>query len=367
MKSILLLACLAVAGFAAQWNALPQSGTAPSPRESAVMGHLRDYRLIVAQGYQQDFTSDFGAIAFYNDSFIYHIQTDVWNKINSSGPSNRTFHSGASDLKHNKFYVFGGLTFPPTIFPITVFSDLWAFDGYTNQWSLVPQNNAGPGDRAGSCMVVDDGILYVSFGLSDDFNTHNDMWKFDTVSGLWTQLLADDPTDNGVPHRRYRIPCALTQKGNGNAKGIIIHSGDLILGDSAAPQNDTWIFHIKQNKWELLNTGLENRQDSIGVFANGNYYVAFGDTESPVGRCVNNATGVGNNIQNNQWTLPISNTHTWNQVATLNTPVATMRMAFTVVENVLYTWGGFSWGCTVPGDGTAVSNTILNSLDLEDI
>jgi N-acetylneuraminic acid mutarotase len=361
MKSILLISFI-VAAYAASWDVVSFTGPKTSVRSSGVAVALQHKTWCDFGGHLQCESSDFCASAFYNDVHCFDTKTNVWTAptITGTGPDVRTFHSMVADTDHS-FVTFGGLKYPPTVFPVTVYGDMWRFNTHTNTWANIPQGLLTPGARAGATAFMFEGKMWIMGGLSPALDTFNDLWSFDFNSNTWTEESANNVNDTGVPHKRYRAGVAVNDKDD----GVVIFSGDLFLTDSHAPVDDTWLFDLVGNLWTELNNNLTNRQDAVVVSYKRKVFVMFGDTEGSAGRCVNSLTGVGNNPQSTMWKLDLNHDSThWTQVFATGGPRALMRAAYVVFDNDLYVYNGFDFFCNVPGNGVMIQNTNVYHIDL---
>ena len=76
-------------------------------------------------------------------------------------------------------YLFGGNSEEPMnsgLYKYDIENKIWHFEGYG---PLVP--------RLGCGMVGIDGYLYIGFGTDGFGNVISDMWRYDTVAGVWKQ------------------------------------------------------------------------------------------------------------------------------------------------------------------------------------
>ena len=355
----------------ATWKSEPQSGDIPGPRSNAGMAKIGG-GLYVFAGYLQCPESDFCATEFYNDVYRYDFQDNSWTKpilTSVAAPSNRTFFPYVTDTKTRSFILFGGLIF--NLPSVTVFGDLWRYHAKTNSWAELAQYNEGPGQRAGSGMVLNENKLYVGFGIDETVfgpnAAHNDLWSFDLTTGLWTLLVPDNSSNPNQPFRRYRPAMQLDDK----REKIIVFSGDMAIGDPVETVNDTWSYDISSGKWTFLNNNavpLGNRQDAVSTVYKKTFYLMFGDTETDTGRCENNITGAGNNPRNELFKCDLKdNPNEYDEFFTNNNPGKLMRSAFTRDDNKLYLWSGFHFPCNVPGNGTIVYETGLFRLNLDNV
>ena len=134
---------------------------------------------------------------------------DVWGIKGIPSPNNRPGYRGQSISwidASGKFWLFGGIRRVNNY--IAYMNDLWKFDPATNMWTWMggpryenspgyygPQNvaspNSWPHPRTKASTWSDTlGNLYMFGGENfvDPAHLFDDMWKYNTITGLWTWL-----------------------------------------------------------------------------------------------------------------------------------------------------------------------------------
>jgi hypothetical protein len=105
--------------------------------------------------------------------------TQTWTHL-PPGPPPRHDISVASDGNHA--WVFGGAGgFLQSL------DDLWQLDFATDTWTELPQPGARPAARGSMAFEYAAGALYL-VGGHDATMPRRDAWRYDLVSGAWTQL-----------------------------------------------------------------------------------------------------------------------------------------------------------------------------------
>lgn len=112
-----------------------------------------------------------------------------WKEIKFTGKtySARTGHT-AVQIGY-KIYVFGGTD------ETTRRNDLYAYDMMTNIWTQVETQGMVPTPRSGAKGVAFSNSFYLFGGYTrKDGVYYNDLYRFDTVSGIWTKLFCTGDT-----------------------------------------------------------------------------------------------------------------------------------------------------------------------------
>lgn len=236
------------------------------------------------------------------------------------------------------------------------FGDFRKFDTRNNVWTSLPND---PGIRVDPGLAVDkEGHIYLGFGLASfgggpEDNCKNDLWRYKISTNTWTLLSPNQPFNPNVPPVRYQSYLHVNDK-NGD---ILSHGGD-VLPDNRRHLLDTHRWDISQSKWFLLDnssflvqfTGASATIDDVFYSIAGE--MRFGWQVA----CVNLNTSVL--LEAGKKNNPINTIRAiqYTQVgATYQTlhPIVdgleTMQQSYYRVRDVLYTWGGFNFGCLSSG------------------
>jgi len=197
-------------------------------------------------------------------------QPGVYGTQGVSAPTNKPgarYEGGGEwiDLQGN-FWHFGGGQ--------TVTNDLWKYDPVTNEWTWmkgsatagaagvygtmgVPNIANTPGARGyGSATCVD---LQGNFWLFGGYGTgtHNDLWKYDPVSNMWTWMSGTQLLNQAGTYGTKGVPAAANKPGGRSetdamwadaAGNIWMFGGIGFLGTF----NDLWKFNPATNQWTWM-------------------------------------------------------------------------------------------------------------------
>jgi N-acetylneuraminic acid mutarotase len=236
--------------------------------------------------------------------------------------------------------IFGGIRYNAAVTVRTFFSDIWSYDPSVNTWTLIPQNNAGPGPRMGAGIAIDGDTMYMFGGIDPTFQSHNDLWKFDLMTGLWT-LITPDNTNPALPDDRYIFTFEINRP---RADSIYLHGGNFSPAGSGEQRQDSWEYNIQTNTWTDITGDFPARIHNAAGARNKEFYLAFGDVNDDTQECRTNQASGGQNPVNEVWRYT-ANKDTWEQLTVLGGPGELKRVASTVVGNTLYVWGGYDFVC----------------------
>lgn len=197
---------------------------------------------------------------FYSDLWKFNVQARQWTHIVSSpAPTARGFH-GAADVG-GKMFVFGGLRYTTSFFITYLSNELWAYDYSSKSWSNMTIVG-GPSARADIQMVYMDGKLYVFAGVINAFFTFvNDLWSYDIVTRVWTQLKANGAVGSPSPRISYQL-VAIPEENT-----LLMYGGEgpFPAGDTL---NDTWIYYADNNTWvDVTPAPADNRNPAVDNFS----------------------------------------------------------------------------------------------------
>jgi hypothetical protein len=105
-------------------------------------------------------------------------------------PTRRAGHSVANSDTH--FYVFGGRTCNDLNCSLSVraLNDVWSYDAERNEWNqLQATSRASPSPRQEAAIIAMNNRVFIFGGLNPISGiVFNDVWVFDVVSRVWTNL-----------------------------------------------------------------------------------------------------------------------------------------------------------------------------------
>ena len=242
MKYLVFL-CLICGIFAQtnEWQVIETTG----PKPTYIGGHtaVEFFGFVyVFSGARENFTD--GSMSFYPYLWLLNLYESSWEIVDSgTGPSGRAFHSAAICL--GDMYVLGGATYgnSSTFTNLTIYSDMWYWNILESRWNQVVAGNEGPGPRAYFGMSSQGFNVYIFGGVTNAYdNTVNDLWAFNVLTNLWTQLL---PNGNaGSPSARN----------NPQLHTSLIDGNMYMYGGEGPPYgfetlNDFWMYETNLNLW----------------------------------------------------------------------------------------------------------------------
>lgn len=130
-----------------------------------------------------------GALAtFFNDLFVYKINTDVWRKITSpNSPLPRSGHAMCQGGNAGGIYLFGGEFSSPKQGTFYHYNDFWRLEPASREWTKI-ESKSGPPARSGHRLTYYKNYI-VLFGGFQDTSTQTrylqDVWLYDTQRFVW--------------------------------------------------------------------------------------------------------------------------------------------------------------------------------------
>jgi len=209
------------------WVDLKGAGTPPSPRRRHSMVAIGQFLYV------------FGGIDTTNGPVNslgkYDIVNDKWVSVSPSGsiPAARQGHTAVA--LNGKMIVFGGQG------TSSFFNNMYSFDPDKNTWSIVQTNGQIPGGRSLMSAVTVGTDMYI-FGGIKGYGGYSyyldDLFKFDTVKAVWSQILI-----GGAPTPRAHHSSVVLSKGN---------FVTIIGGYSKWMLSDVYFYDIAANEWLMV-------------------------------------------------------------------------------------------------------------------
>ncbi|AAS51243.1 ACR016Wp [Eremothecium gossypii ATCC 10895] len=143
-----------------------------------------------------------GMTHFYNDLFIYSLDTDQWKKYTSQNSPMPRSSAAIAAHPSGVVLIHGGEFSSPKQNTFYHYSDTWLFDCATHEWTKIEQKN-GPSSRSGHRMTVWKNYIILHGGFRDlgTSTTYlNDCWLFDITTYKWQQL--QFPANHPIPDAR---------------------------------------------------------------------------------------------------------------------------------------------------------------------
>ena len=130
-----------------------------------------------------------GALAsFYNDLYVYKINSDTWRKVNSpNSPLPRSGHAMCQGGNAGGIYVFGGEFSSPKQGTFYHYNDFWRLEPASREWTKL-EGKGGPPARSGHRTTYFKNYI-VLFGGFQDMSQQTkylqDVWLYDTQKFTW--------------------------------------------------------------------------------------------------------------------------------------------------------------------------------------
>jgi hypothetical protein len=131
-----------------------------------------------------------GAVAnFYNDLFIYRINSDEWRKVTSpNSPLPRSGHAMCRAANTGAIYMFGGEFSSPKQGTFYHYNDFWSLDPSTREWTKIDTKGPSPSARSGHRMVAFKRYILLFGGFQDTSQQTkylNDLYIYDCQTFQW--------------------------------------------------------------------------------------------------------------------------------------------------------------------------------------
>lgn len=393
------------------------SANTPGARQYPV-GGVHDGKLYLFGG--EGYGSLSAGVGSLNDLWSYDPATGNWTWLKGANTINQTATYGSigqganantpgarrqsvSWMDNGKLYIFGGNGYNASA--VGRLNDLWSYDPLTGFWTWIKGSSglsqAGtygvkqvaastntPGARINASSWVLDHKLYLFGGNAQTSTTAgiaNDLWSFDTATGLWTWVSGlDTPEGKGnYGNKGQTAPEVLP--GARNVASPLVHNNKLYLLNGQGYGkvklgflNDIWSFNPATTQWTWedgfdyfepvgnygtseISAAANNpggRLKPISWEDDGKLYL-FGGQGYGIGKATNNL-GVLNDLwhydsDTNEWVwLKGSNeTHqagtygTINTPADANTPGARLGAVGWLLNGKYYLFGGSGYGATL--------------------
>ncbi|MFI5390578.1 MAG: kelch repeat-containing protein [Bacteriovoracales bacterium] len=275
-------------------------------------GKIGSVSWIDAEGNFWLFGGASGPEYFFNDLWIYNLNSDQWNLVNiqntnlnhpgiygvlgNSSPDNipggRYFANSWTD-KNGKFWLFGGGGYGGPSSASIGFNDLWKYDPSIQQWTWMSGNNQSnqpgvygtkgapsstnkPGARHSSMSWTDSsGNLWLlgGWGKAPDGRL-NDLWKYNISTKYWTWVSGSSSVDQIGKYGTKGTPSINNSPGGRqNALSWIDSSGNLWLFGgrgfgkaSLGYLNDLWKFNPSNSEWTWVSGSDSPNQ--AGIYGN---------------------------------------------------------------------------------------------------
>ena len=128
----------------------------------------------------------------------------------------------------------------------------------TNRWDITDtpsEQPSSPAERSGHCMVSDSNYLYLFGGFNEPGTVYQDLWRFDTCTGLWEEL----PTSN---HEDHEVPVCTV-----SSSMVIIEHNLFVFGGTSFPfskqnSNTLYVYDLRRKQWFNVNQMVHQRLEN---------------------------------------------------------------------------------------------------------
>ncbi|KAK9239066.1 hypothetical protein V1525DRAFT_356763 [Lipomyces kononenkoae] len=132
-----------------------------------------------------------GLSEFYNDLFVYTVDTNIWRKVTSPNtPLPRSGHAMCVHPMTGVILLFGGEFSSPKQNTFYHYGDTWLLDATTREWTKLDVKK-GPSARSGHRMTYWKNYILLHGGfrdLSQSTTYQGDLWAFDVTTYKWQQI-----------------------------------------------------------------------------------------------------------------------------------------------------------------------------------
>jgi len=221
---------------AARWSHPDAKGNVIPP-----VGHhaslIKDNATLVVFG-------GYNGVESSRDVYMADLATTTWEKVETTGeaPSPRHGHAVTTNAGHD-FLLFGGVDCHGE--SCTFYNDMYSLSSTTLAWTSITPSGTPPSPRASHSFTSLSSTTHVVFGgISAEFNSHNDLYTYDEVTGLWTL----EDVEGSKPEPRF-------------GHTAVLYDGDklLVFGGGACHTianctffNDVFVYSAVTKAWSVL-------------------------------------------------------------------------------------------------------------------
>lgn len=231
------------------------------------------------------------------ETWAFDFEAQKWQKKNPrESPCARAGHKTAYDSESDRIILFGGFRGKSANDPI--YNDTWSYDYNTNTWTLMKPENS-PGIRMYHVMAYDSDsdrvILWGGRVLENVVD--NFIWAYDYNSNTWEKHEAVNGPESAMTYSAMAFHPP-------TGKMILYGGATLTSTFEGKVMNQTWSYHFKTNKWELIKTELKPpaiRAHTMAYNSKEDKFVIFGgEIEQPYSNKPINETWVFDPV-NKEW------------------------------------------------------------------
>ena len=205
-----------------QFQVMSSDGLYPTSRSAPSMN------LVNGLGYL--FAGQGISSVFYNDMWIYDLNSEYWESVTQYGSIPTTRYMHAADAQGNAIAVWGGENAEGLL------DDLYIYNSLTSYWTqLVPIGINAPAAAQGACLVMKMPLIYI-FGGNSGNGALGQLWTYDIGSNEYSLI-----SDTG-PELAF-MTCQLIE-------------GEfyVLFGESSAqvPSNSISLYNFSTGMWEYM-------------------------------------------------------------------------------------------------------------------
>jgi len=316
MRSAILLTLALAMVFATPAYVLErQRGTIPSQRGASTFSSIGN-KLVLYGGFDECFDLSACEHTFYDETWIFKTTNNKWTRSTATTlPPARAFHPAASYDATDSAVIYGGVIYNAAFTAFQVYGDFWQYFIDDDVWVERTAFNAGPGPRVGASLAIKGHEMFFFGGLDNFFVSHNDFWKYNFISNLWTQLYADVPDGtSGRPDSRYLA------KFERSGDTIYLYAGNVNPSQLGVQRADFWEYSISGNSLTevAVPSSIRSRVHGAAAATHKGFVSALGDVNDDINECKANEISGGQNAVNE--THVFKRTDGWHPFVTVADP-----------------------------------------------
>jgi hypothetical protein len=183
------------------------------------------------------------------ETWAFDFKAQKWEKRNpEKSPSARAGQKMCYDSESDRIILFGGFRGKSADDP--VYNDTWSYDYNTDTWaSMKPENP--PGIRMYHVMEYDsesDRVILWGGRVLENV-VDNCVWAYDYNSNTWEKHTTVDGPESAMTYSAMAFHPP-------TGKMILFGGAKLTSALEGRVMTQTWSYHFKTNKWELIATEL---------------------------------------------------------------------------------------------------------------
>jgi hypothetical protein len=348
---------------AVQWTIQPAVNNPPPQRGAGRMDYIQTNPLnrnfYIFGGFDECFNGSICDHVWTNELWRYSFQTKRWTNMNPTPdpvygvPAERGFLG--SDV-YDPFFgetviiYYAGAKYNAPVTVRTWYDDMWEYRPSSNSWrKRVPTTAVQPSSRLGPSIVIHLSTLYMFGGISASFQFLNDLWSYNLLTDVWTQIIASNPSDPSLPPANFGPQLQKTTTGP-FITSLIMFGGNIFPPGSGNQNEEIWKYSFLTNSWSKYNPtpavpgANVGRVHGASAYKNNKFIIALGDKDDAINECQINLPSAGQLPTNGTWYFH-EPSKTWNEVTTTMIPKLKRIYYDAKGSDTMYVWGGFGFTC----------------------